>query len=197
MRMAWRIHSWSPATETGAVASDHLGPWGFGPEQNPSHTLDFEIGEEVLVELDRTSSGYVVRSVTAARHRQPEGTECHAFDEINADRPSDVHIEDRTASELRFMLVDCCTWCSAWSWCVVFREPSAIVGLDDDTDLASPLFRFASSAELEAHGLEVPPGHRAYSMVNNHGSGPDGPLVFIVAKGVEVERCVTQGRREP
>ena len=106
-----------------------------------------------------------------------------------------MYVEDQTASELRFMLVDCCTWCSAWSWLVRFREPAAIHGLDDDADLGAPLFRFASPAEVEARGLEVPPGHRAYCMVNNHGTGADGALVLIVAKGVDVERHATQGRR--
>lgn len=184
--MTWRIHSWSPTTETGAVASPHLGPWSFGREQNPFRTHDFEVGEEVLVEVDRTSSGYFVRSVTALRQRQPERTECHDFDELNADRPFDVHIEEQTDAVLCFSLVDCCVWCSAWSWTVTFHEPVAIRGLDDDTDLGAPLFRFASSAEIDAQALEIPPGHGAYCMVNNHGGGRDGPLVFIVAKRVEV-----------
>jgi hypothetical protein len=195
--MAWRIHSWSPTTGEGAVASDHLGPWSFGPAQNPGGTLDFEIGEGVLVELDRTSSGYVVRSVTAMRQRQPKGTECPAFDELNAERLPDVHVEERTAAALCFTLVDCCMLCTTWSWAVTFREPAAIVGLDDDTDLSDPLFRFASSDEREAHGLEVPSGHQAYCMVNDYGSGPDGSRVFIVAKGVNVERRVHQGHGEP
>lgn len=185
--MTWRIHSWSREAKVGTVASAHLGPWGFGPEQNPFATHDFAVGEEVLVEVDRTRSGGVVRSVIAARQRQPEGTEHPAFAELNASRPGDMYVQEQTATTLCFWLGHCCERCSASWWLVSFHDPAVVHGLEDDTDLDDSFLRRAAPAELDERGVEVPPGCEAYCIVTNHGSGRDGACVLVVARGVSVE----------
>ncbi len=183
--MVWRIHSWCPESGAGTVVSPHFGPWAFGPDENPFGT-DFEVGEEVLVELDGPKGAYVVRAVTAARQRQPEGTACPAFAGLNAGTPGELRIDEWTEVELRFWAGDCCEWCSLEWWIVTFEHPITY-GLDADTDLDNPLLRYASPAEREEHRLLVPEGSRAYCIVTGYGIGREGPPVFIIAPRVAVE----------
>jgi hypothetical protein len=49
------------------------------------------------------------------------------------------------------------------------------------------LVRLASAQECAERRLSVPPGSTAYCIVTNHGNGPDGPRVFIVADAIDVE----------
>lgn len=183
--MTWRIHSFSPASGQGTVVSPHFGPWGFGPAENPFDTRDFEVGGRVLVELDGPKHAYVVRAVIAERQRQPEGTACEAFAELNRARPPDVRVEESSEATLRLWLGDCCEACGDW-WTVRFTNPRG-AELDEDTDLDSPLLRYASDGEVAESGLSVLDGRRAYCIVTGHGSGRDGPRVFFTAERVEVE----------
>lgn len=167
------------------MASPHFGPWPFGPSEIAGGTRDFEVGEPVHVELDGPKDAYVVRKVTACRQRQPDGTTCRDFDALNARMYPDMHLEESTPGELRFWLGDCCAHCSD-SARLRFHEPSAVIGLREDMDLDSPLFRLASPLEREEHGLDASSGV-AYCIVTNHGNGPDGPRIFIVARRVSIE----------
>ncbi|NVB82772.1 MAG: hypothetical protein HOV81_30625 [Kofleriaceae bacterium] len=183
--MTWRIHSWSPGSGTGTVASPHFGPWPFGPAENKGGKRDFTVGERVLVELDGPKDALVVRSVIPACQPQPEGTECTALRELNAAHPPDMHVEERSEGALRFWLGDCCERC-ADAWRVTFIHPR-VDGLNDETDLDHPLLRLASAQECAERSLSVPAGSTAYCIVTNHGDGPDGPRVFVVADGIDVE----------
>ena len=184
--MVWRIHSWSPERGVGSVVSPHFGPWTFGPEENTYGTRDFEIGEEVLVELDGPKDAYVLRSVVAARQRQPAGTECPELAELNASHPGDMHITAWDDAKLTFWLGGCCEWCSGSSWRVRFDRPR-VEGLDWDTDIADPLLRYASERERTENDLSVSERSRAYCVVTGHGGGRDGPRLFIVADEITVE----------
>ncbi len=189
--MAWRIHSWSAKTGTGEVVSPHFGPWPFGAAQNPNGTNDFNVGEEVLVELDGVKDAYVVRSVVRARNRadtMPVGTECPAFRALNAAGHGDMMIEEDTDSRLRVWVFDCCLLCTSDPWLVTFSNPSAVVGLDDDASLDEPWLRYATEEEVQEQGLEVPAGSRAYRIVfTHHVECPPSQDVFVVAEGVEAE----------
>jgi len=188
--MAWRIHSWSAATRTGEIVSPHFGPWSFGPEQNPEGTADFAVDEEVLVELDGDKEDYRVRSVVRARHRadeMPAGTSCAIFERVNSARLPDMMIEERTDTELRLWVGSCCRWCGD-SWGVRFSGVTSFRGLDDDTGLDEPIFRYATEAEVRSEGLEVPAGARAYRIIaTSYADGPRADPVFVVADSVEVE----------
>lgn len=182
--VTWRIHSWSSATSTGTVASSHFGPWPFGPAENTARQ-NFVVGERVLVELDGPKGAYVVRSVRPACQPQPAGTECVALRELNATHPPDMMLEERSAERLRFWLGDCCESCSD-AWRLTFANPR-IDGLTDDMDLDHPLIRLASEQECVERALTVPAGSTAYCIVTHHGEGDDGPRVYIVADGIEIE----------
>jgi hypothetical protein len=139
----------------------------------------------VLVKLDGPKEAYVVRSVIPACQSQPEGTECSALREINAAQPGDMHIEEWSEHALRFWVGDCCEGC-ADAWRVTFIHPR-VDGLVDEMDLGLPLLRLASEQECAERALSVPEGSTAYCIVTNHGDGPDGPRVFVVAHGIDVE----------
>ena len=186
--MTWRIQDWDAVTATGAVSSPHFGPHAFGPDQNRYGTSDFVPGEEVLVELDRDGDGWRVHTVTAARQRQPAGTQTAQLDALNRPRHFDAYVEAQTDTSLRLWLGDCCRPCGP-SVFVTFHGVSRIEGLRDDLALDSPWFRMATADEQREHGLEVGPGATAYCIVTNHGHGRDGPRVFVVATGVDVEPC--------
>jgi hypothetical protein len=180
--MTWRIHAWNAASGTGAVVSPHLGPYPFGPDANPVATTDFAPGEPVLVELDGTAGDYRVRTVTAARQRQPAATGHAALDALNALDLGDLAVDEQTPTSLRLWLGFCCVNCSP-SAHITFRGVSSVIGLD--ADLVDPWFRLASPDERST--FDVPPGSEAYCIVTDHGDGRDGPLVFIVASSLIVE----------
>jgi hypothetical protein len=183
--MAWRIHSWSHESGTGSVVSPHFGPLPFGPAANTQGTTDFAPGEEVFVELDGPKEAYVVRSVMLARQRQPEGTRWPPFDVVSG--CGDMRLQERADDHLRFWMGDCCEWCAP-AWALTFSRVTSVVGLDDDDPvLDSPLLRLASSEEVLALALHVPPGSRAYCVVTSHGQGRDGPRVLVVAGEASVE----------
>lgn len=60
-------------------------------------------------------------------------------------------------------------------------------GLVEEMDLDNSLLRLASEQECAERRLSVPAGTTAYCIVTNHGNGADGPRVFIIADGVDVE----------
>ena len=184
--MAWRVHGWSPDDLTGSVVSPHLGPWPFGPDQNPYGTLDFEPGEKVIVELDQTATGYLVRSVVAMRQRQPAGTTLDVFADLNARRHGDMRVEETPPGTLQVWVGDCCNYCGE-STVVTFRGVERVVGLDDELDLDSPLFRAASAEEAAEAGLALEPNLTAFCIVISHGTGRDGPRIVIQAAAVELE----------
>ncbi|MDQ3036143.1 MAG: hypothetical protein M3Y87_27325 [Myxococcota bacterium] len=186
--MAWRIHSWSEKDGRGEVVSPHFGPWPFGPAENTQGTTDFRCGEEVFVELDGAPDAYVVRTVSPARERQPPGTELPDLAEAN-DR--DLRLDRRSDDELAFWVGNCCEWCSPSAPHLVFRGVTSFVGWDEDApdfDPVCPLFRRASSDEARALELHVPDGSTAYCIVTRHGTGRDGPRVFIVARSADFGR---------
>jgi hypothetical protein len=139
----------------------------------------------VLVELDGPKDAYVVRSVIPACQPQPEGTECGELRQLNEARPADMHVEARSEGALRFWLGDCCEHC-ADAWLLTFLNPR-VDGLVEEMDLDNPLLRLASEQECAERRLSVPAGATAYCIVTNHGNGADGPRVFIIADGVDVE----------
>jgi hypothetical protein len=146
----------------------------------------------VLVELDGPKDACVVRSVIPACQPQPEGTECTELRQLNEAQPADMHVEARSEGALRFWLGDCCEQC-ADAWLLTFIKPR-IDGLDEDMDFDHPLLRLASEQECAERQLSVPAGSTAYCIVTNHGNGPDGPRVFIIAEGIDVEfRARTTG----
>lgn len=174
------------------MASPHFGPLPFGAAQNPTGQQDFAVGERVLVEIDGPKDAYVVRSVIAACQPQPEGTECSELRQLNEAQPPDMHVEARSEGALRFWLGDCCERC-ADAWLLTFINP-CVDGLEEEMDLDHPWFRLASEQECAERRLSVPAGSTAYCIVTNHGDGRDGPRVFIVATGIDVElRARTTG----
>ncbi len=96
-----------------------------------------------------------------------------------------MHVEERSDRSLRFWVGDCCEYCGD-AWRVTFINPR-IDGLADEMDLDHPLLRMASEQECEERGLSVPAGSTAYCIVTNHGDGPDGSRVFVIADGIEIE----------
>lgn len=185
--MAWRIHSWSPERGRGEVISPQLGPWGFGAAENP-RGVDFEVGEPVVVELEGPTDAGRVRSVVPCRQRQPERTEIAELAELHARRPVDVRVETWTEEVLRLWVGDCCEACSEVWWRLTFRRPSGPAFDADRDDLSMPLLRYASDGEIAEHALEVSADRRAYCVVTDHGSGPDGPRFYLVADVLEVDR---------
>lgn len=167
------------------MVSPHFGPLPFGSAENPAGTRDFAVGERVLVELDGPKEAFVVRSVVAACQRQPQGTECDALRALNAACPADMRLEEQSAGTVRFWVGDCCEHC-ADAWRLTFINPR-IDGFHEEMDLDNPLIRLASEEECAERRLSVPPGSTAYCIVTNHGNGPDGPRVFIVADDIDVE----------
>jgi hypothetical protein len=178
--MAWRIHSWDATTCTGTVVSSHFGPWPFESPES-----EFVVGEDVLVELVGKPGSYGVTNVRHSRQRQPEGTSHPVLEELNAHRYEDCHVEAQTDDSLTLWLGDCCPFCCA-SLLVTFRDIKSIVGLSKHGDLDSPLFRLASVDERAQHALALADNAAAYCIVTNHGYGPDGPCVFIVAGAIDI-----------
>ena len=176
--MGWRIHSWDASTATGEVVSSHFGPWPF--EGGPH---DFVAGEDVLVDLEGDPKAYRVRNVRPARQRQPEGTRHPVLDGINERRHEDCFVEEKTADSWKLWLGDCCAWCGP-SIHVTFRDVKLLKG--DEVDLDLPWFRLATVDERRDHALVVEGDAQAYCIVTNHGYGPDGPLVFVVAGAIDI-----------
>lgn len=181
--MAWRIVSFCAERGEGSIASPHFGPHAFGHAQNVSRVIDFAVNEEVYVALSGTEPDFVVEKVWPRRARQPVGTANPIFASVN--RLPDARIEEQTETSLRIWMGDCCEQCSPFAY-VTFRETRAVLGLDDDIDLADPLFRMASRDEVSALNVTVPEGHHVYCVVSCHGGGFDGPSIFVVARDVEV-----------
>jgi hypothetical protein len=179
--MAWRIRSWNRATQTGEVVSPHFGPWPFASASG----VQFAIGEAVLVELAGPPSAYRVANVRPTRQRQPEGTRAQVFEQLNARRFDSCLVHAQNEHSITFWLGNCCPACGA-SVLVTFADVSAATSVDEDTDLSWPLFRTASIEEQRALALVTAPGEQTYCIVTNHGDGPDGPHVFIVARSITI-----------
>lgn len=184
--MAWRIHSWFVDRGVGAIASPHFGPIPFGSEANVDRVPDFQVGETVLVELAGDAPKFRVLLVRPTHQRQPNGTHWTPFDVVNGRSFGDARIEQQSAGSVQFWLGDCCEHCTPGAVRLRFDGIASIVGLDDDADLGDPLFRLASPGEVQANSLCVPPDHHAFCIVTSHGQGRDGPLIFIVARSMQV-----------
>mgnify|MGYP007097596157 CR=1 FL=1 len=174
------------------MVSSHFGPWPFAGRAGDA----FHVGEDVLVELQGPPGSYRVENVRPARQRQPEGTQTPFLDELNARRLGDCYVEARTADALQLWLGDCCRYCGP-SLFVTFRDVTAIHGLSEHGDLDYPHFRLASAAERREHALAVDGAAQAYCIVTNHGDGPDGPSVFVVAGTIELEALPALGSVSP
>ena len=185
--MAWRIHSWCGETATGAVVSPHFGPLAFAAAENPESTADFVVGEDVVVEVDGPSERLVVRSVRRANRRapMPAGTACPAFAAMGTARPGDLRVEEYESETLRLWAGDCCPWCGP-SWSIAFGGVCDVRGLDE-WDGDDPEFRYATDAEIAAHGLAIRDGVRAYRVMLCHRADePPGEDIFVVAASVQV-----------
>jgi|GEM_PF-1848065 len=185
--MAWRIHRWSAKTSTGSVVSPHYGPLPFSEAANVDGVRDFAEGESVVVELDGQPPELVVRTVRPSHARQPPETRWAAADGLRG-RFLDLRLEGSEGDSLRFWYGDCCDYCSPDAVLLTFSGVTATVGLEhfEDGDIDNPLFRLASTSEVEGHALAVPDGAAVYCIVTSHGAGLDGPPVFIVARAAEV-----------
>jgi hypothetical protein len=179
--MSWRVHSWDAASATGEVVSSHFGPWPFASTSG----VQFETGEEVLVELGGPSSAYRVTDVRPARQRQPDGTIDPVFAQLNARHCWDAYVERQTPDTLAIWVGDCCHQCGP-SWLVTFRDIAHVHGLSEHGDIDAPLFRLASADERREHALTPPAGACAYCIVTNHGFGADGPHIYVVARTVDI-----------
>lgn len=183
--VAWVIHSWSAERGEGEVRSPHFGPFVFGANENVDGVQDFVEGEPVFVELDGHAPDFQVRVIRPFRSRQPAGTHWPDFDVVNG-RFGDAMVEEHSPAMLQLWIGDCCEYCTPNPFHVRFEGVSTMVGLEDDLDLSSPLFRLASLEEVELHGLSVSPESKAFCIVTSHGQGADGPSIFVVAKAVRV-----------
>lgn len=184
--MAWRIHSWSPQDHIGEVVSPHYGPWSFGASENPTDIADFQVGEEVVVEIGAVTNDVApVLSVARPRTRHddmPSGTRCAVFDSLNAGPPDDMVIEEHVGDRLHLWLYDCCTQCGGPGHDVVFEGVSFVAGLDADLD--EPWFRLATKEETDEYGAQVPDDSLAYTIVLE--PSLDNHNVFVVARSVVV-----------
>jgi hypothetical protein len=183
--VAWKIHSWSPDRGVGAIASPHFGPIPFDASANVDRVDDFREGEPVWVELDGQAPSFRVRVIRPFRQRQPPNTHWPPFDAVNGGF-GDAMLEDRSSRTVQFWLGDCCQHCTPNPARVRFEDVSAVVGLDDECLFSDPLFRLASSGEIEANLLDVPPQSTAFCIVTEHGQGRDGSCIFIVARTAEI-----------
>ncbi|MGE0321736.1 MAG: hypothetical protein AB7K71_11820 [Polyangiaceae bacterium] len=186
--MAWTIESWDPATRTGTLRSPHFAGVPFGPAENVQNVTDFAIGETVVVEFAEVEPTHVLRAVTPTRQRQPKDTHIALFDVVNG--YLDVQLEEHSPGRLVLWLGDCCEYCTPDAPRLVFEglttDQLSSAWEADTVELSNPLFRGASAEEIATHQLDVPEGARAYCVVTSHGSGPDGPKLFLVARSVSV-----------
>lgn len=183
--MVWTIHSWSVDRCSGTIASPHFGPIPFDTQANVDQVSDFQAGEAVLVELDGDAPYFRVLLVRPMCQRQPNGTHWPPFDAVNS-RFNDARVESQSSESVQFWLGDCCEHCTPNAIRLRFEDVTSVVGLDEDVDFSSPLFRVASLGEVEANSLRVPSDHQAFCVVTSHGQGVDGPSIFIVARTAKV-----------
>jgi hypothetical protein len=183
--MAWTIHTWSVEDRSGTIVSPHFGPIPFDASANVDDVGDFTVGEAVLVELDGSPPNFVVRRLQPVHQRQPAGTHWPPFDAING-RFDDVRVEEVSAQALQLWLGDCCGYCTPHATRLRFEDVATIDGLSDDLDMSSPLFRLASSSEIDEHQLVVPEGAKVFCVVTGHGQGRDGPPVLVVAREARI-----------
>ncbi len=184
--MAWLIHEWSGDSGTGSIVSPHFGPLPFGPVENSQRITDFVPGEEVLPQLEGKAPNFTIIEVIPRYERQPPGTELKPF---SAARYSlgDFRLDERSSDSLEFWLGDCCEMCSPNAPMLRFSGVTRMpFSDDDDPDFESPLLRLASPQEVHENQLEVASGSIAYCIVSDHGNGLDGPLLFLVAKRLEL-----------
>jgi hypothetical protein len=186
--MAWKIHSWSAVEQSGSIASPHYGPWPFGESANPEGTTDFEVGEDVVVEVDGIRENQpVVRSVRRVQARKsPPGTDCSDFESLNQAGLSELRIEQRAADRLELHAYDCCDWCEP-GYSVVFENVQQAKGLDLE-DLDDPWFRLATEEEKQSNSAVIPAGFSAYTIVLASWSPGEQVNIFVVAEKVTVAR---------
>ena len=186
--MAWKIHSWSDVDRTGSVSSPYYGPWQFGDSANSAGITDFEVGEEVVVEVDGMREDKpVVRSVRRIRSRQsPTGTDCSEFKDVNGAGLSELRIEEKSTDRLELHAYDCCDWCDP-GYSVVFQNVQQANGLELE-DLDEPWFRLATEQEKQSNAPAIPAGFTAYTVVVTPSSPSEQSDIFIVAENVSVFR---------
>jgi hypothetical protein len=182
--MAWTIHSWSPDLGTGSISSPHFGPITFDASANVDHVVDFRVGEAVVVELDGVAPDFNVRTLRPAFARQPPDTDFPAFSLVNR-RFDDAFVEDYSAQTLLVWLGSCCQYCTPNPTRVRFGDVAVVKGMDVATLFSDPVFRLASRGEVVSNGLEVPDAATAFCL-SSFGEAPDGPHLYIVARGVEI-----------
>jgi hypothetical protein len=165
--------------------SPHFGPWGFGPSENPTGTLDYRVGEQVKVLLEGEKTDYRVASVEPLRRHLPPNEECEELRIINEWDFLDLAILE-AGPTVRLWLGYCCPWCHPQGGEVVFHGVTATHHVHPHTSFSEPVFRLATEAERIEHAIAAPPGGRVFCIETDD---PDVPKLLIAAERVEIARC--------